>query len=57
MTILEPLLGEKIPYSSFMSGVNVYCQSKRFKEGKTVIKENAQRFLDEAIRGKNKGGD
>ena len=56
MTILEPLLGEKIAYSSFLCGVNTYCQSRRFKEGKSEIKENAQRFLDEVRGGWNKGG-
>jgi len=50
MNILEPLLGRGIDYSSFTTGVNTYCQSRRFKEN-MPDKENIRRFLDEVRKG------
>lgn len=55
MTILEPLLGMAVPYSSFLTGVNNYCQSRRLKESLPEMNENVQRFLEEARKGWKKG--
>lgn len=50
MKLLEPLLGSDADYASFMHGVNIYCQSRRFKEN-MPDKENMRRFLDEVRKG------
>jgi hypothetical protein len=56
MTILEPLLGLSLPYSSLLAGLNLYCQSRRFKERIPELTENVQRFLDDTRKGWRKVG-
>lgn len=50
MTILEPLLGEGIDYSAFMTGVNNYSQSAWYREA-GLSRENTRRFLENVMKG------
>lgn len=50
MKLLEPLLGREVDYSTFMMGVNIYCQSRRFKENMPDT-ANTRRFLEEVRKG------
>src|SRR5271155_6197100 len=45
MTLLEPLIGENIPYGELVNSVQCYLSSKRYENGKEALKDNAKRYL------------
>ena len=49
MTVLEPLLGGKVGFGQFMSALNTYRHSRRFKEGEGLCKDS-QRFMEEVTK-------
>jgi hypothetical protein len=53
MTILEPLLGERFKYNELCGGVNMYLQTKRWRElqEKGEVGEDAARFLAFVTKG------
>ena len=50
MTILEPLLGKEIHYSSFLQGINQFLNNHKYDNSKTKLNENGKRFLGEVQR-------
>jgi len=50
MTILEPLLDKHVVYGSFISALNGYMMSQRFKDGRAGKNENVKRFISVATR-------
>ena len=43
MMLLEPLLGERIPYGALLNSVHVYLGSKRYKSEREGLKDNMKR--------------
>jgi hypothetical protein len=51
MAVLEPLLGEDVEYSDFLSALNNYLQSKHYKTGVSGQTENMKTFIHMATSG------
>jgi len=49
MTVLEPLFGGKAEFGQFMTALNTYRQSRRFKEGEG-LSVDSQRFMEEVTK-------
>ena len=50
MKLLEPLLGEELPYGPLLHSVHIYLASKRYKDVRDELEENMKRYLEEVSR-------
>lgn len=56
LTLLEPLFdGRKLPWGSFMSGINNYLQGRQYSERYERLDEDSKKFLQQITAWWKKG--